>query len=109
MEEALALYSEAVAIFEQQYGYPSYETMECLYRQSGQLIRAGKFDNAEKAIRRVTEAMDKIDGVSDFEKSDYIATLASALDGLGRTHESEEAGERAEELLERARKQAETE
>jgi hypothetical protein len=53
--------------------------------------------------------MDKIDGVSDFEKSDYIATLASALDGLGRTHESEEAGERAEELLERARKQAETE
>jgi tetratricopeptide (TPR) repeat protein len=108
-EEALALYREAVAIFEQQYGYPSYETMEGLYRQSGQLIRAGQFADAEKAIRRVIEAMDKIDGVSDFEKSDYIATLAAALDGLGRRHESEEAGKRAEELLERARKQAETE
>jgi len=44
-----------------------------------------------------------------FEKSDYIATLASALDGLGRKRESEEAWKRAEELLERARKQAETE
>ncbi len=108
-EEALALYGEAVAIFELQYGYPSYETIEGFYRQSGQLIRAGKFADAEKAIRRVTEAMDKIDGVSDFEKSDYIATLAAALDGLGRKQESEEAGQRAEELLERARKQAETE
>jgi tetratricopeptide (TPR) repeat protein len=106
-EEALALYGEAVTIFEQQYGYPSYETIECLYRQGGQLIRAGKFDNAEKTIRRVTEAMDKIDGVSDFEKSDYMATLATALDGLGRKHESEEAGKLAEDLLERARKQAE--
>jgi pyruvate-formate lyase-activating enzyme len=69
----------------------------------------GKFADAEKAIRRATEAMDKIDGVSDFEKADYIATLAAALDGLGRKQESEEAGKRAEELLERARKQAETE
>lgn len=78
------------------------------YRLSGQLIRAGNFADAEKTIRGVTEAMDKVDGVSDFEKSDYIATLAAALDGLGRKHQSEEAG-RAEELLERARKQAETE
>lgn len=108
-EEALALYREAVALIEQQYGYPSYETMEGLYRQGGQLIRAGKFADAEKAIRRVTEAMDQIDGGSDFERSDYVATLAAALDGLGRKRESEEAATRAEELLERARKRAEAE
>jgi tetratricopeptide (TPR) repeat protein len=107
--ESIALYSEAVAVFEQLCGYPAYETIECLYRQSGQLIRAEKFGDAEKAIRRVTEAMDKVDEVSDFEKSDYIATLASALDGLGRKDESEEAGKRAGELMERARKDAETE
>jgi uncharacterized membrane protein len=47
--------------------------------------------------------------MSDFEKSDYIATLAAALDGLGREQESEEAMKHAEELLERTRNQAETE
>jgi len=46
------------------------------------------------------------DGGSDFEKSDYMATLASALDGLGRKRESEEAQRCAEEFLERARKEA---
>jgi tetratricopeptide (TPR) repeat protein len=107
--EATALYGEAVASFEEQTGYPSYDTIECLYRESGHLLRAGKFVEAEAAIRRVTGVMDDIDGVSDFEKSDYVAALASALDGLGRAQESEEARKRAEELLDRARKNAERE
>jgi tetratricopeptide (TPR) repeat protein len=107
MADATALYAEAVATFEKQSGYPSYDTIECLYRQSGHLLRAGKFADAETTIRRVTEAMDKIEGVSDFEKSDYMATLASALDGVGSGQESEEARKRAEELLARARKNAE--
>ncbi|HEY4843584.1 MAG TPA: hypothetical protein VIH78_16565 [Terriglobales bacterium] len=51
--------------------------------------------------------MDEIDYISDFEKSDYMATLASAMGGLGVKEESEEAGKRAEELLERARKEVE--
>jgi tetratricopeptide (TPR) repeat protein len=109
IEEATTLYGEAVTLFEGQAGYPAYETIECLYRQSGQLIRTGRFADAETALRRVTQVMDEIDGVSDFEKSDYIATLASALDGLGRKEESGEAHKRAEELLERARKAAEAE
>lgn len=107
--EATALYGQAVALFEEQTGYPSHETVECLYRQSGHLLRAGKFVEAATAIRRVTEVMDGCEGVSDFEKSDYVATLASALDGLGRPQESVEARKRAEELLERARKNAERE
>ena len=109
IEEATALYGKAVTLFEWQAGYPAYETIECLYRQSGQLIRTGRFADAEVALRRVTQVMDEIDGVSDFEKSDYIATLASALDGLGRKEESGEAHKRAEELLERARKATEAE
>lgn len=109
MEEATNLYGEAVAIFERQYGYPSYETLECLYRQSGHLLRAGRFADAETAIRRVIGAMDEGNDVSDFEKSDYAATLASALEGLGRKNEADEAGKRAEDLLERARKNAEAE
>jgi tetratricopeptide (TPR) repeat protein len=105
--EATALYTETVAAFEGQSGYSSYDTIECLYRQSGHLLRVGKFADAETAIRRVTQVMDDIDGVSDFEKSDYVATLASALDGLGRKEESNDARKRAKELLERARKQSE--
>ena len=107
--EATALYAEAVATFEQQSGYPSYDTIECLYRQSGHLLRDGKFADAETAIHRVTRVMDEIDCVSDFEKSDYVATLASALDALGRKQESDEARKQAEQLLERARKNAEGE
>jgi tetratricopeptide (TPR) repeat protein len=107
IEEATALYGEAVTLFEGQAGYPAYDTIECLYRQSGQLIRAGRFADAGNAICRVTQVMDETDGVSDFEKSDYMATLASALDGLGRKEESDEARKRAEELLQRARKAGE--
>jgi len=107
-EEAISLCADAVANFERQSGPASYETIECLYRQSGQLLRAGRFADAERPIRRVVETMDEIDGVSDFEKADYVATLASALDGLGRSQEAEEAAKRAEELLERGGKQAET-
>jgi hypothetical protein len=51
--------------------------------------------------------MDEIDCVSDFEKSDYMAMLASAMGGLGVKEESEEAGKRTEELLERARNEVE--
>jgi tetratricopeptide (TPR) repeat protein len=105
-EEATELYNQAVVIFEQLYGYPSYEVIECCYRQSGHLFRAGKFADAENAIRRVTGAMDKIDAVSDYERSDYMATLASVLRGLGREKESEDAGKRADELLERAQRDA---
>lgn len=109
VQEAIALYADAVAIFERQNGHASYETIECLYRQSGQLLRAGRFADAENAIRRVTQIMDGVDSVSDFEKADYVATLASALDGLGRIQEAEETRKRAEELLERARNAAENE
>ena len=101
-EEATALYNEAVAMFERQCGYPSYETLESLYRQSGHLLRTGKFANAEAAIRRVIEKMDEVDGISDFEKSDYMVTLASALEGVGRKPESEQARKSADILLERA-------
>jgi tetratricopeptide (TPR) repeat protein len=106
-DEAISIYAEAVAIFERQSGLASYETIECLYRQSGQLLRAGKFADAEKAIRRVVGKMGEVEGVSGFEKADYVATLASALEGLGRTQEAEETRKRADELLERARKEAE--
>ncbi|MGA7630947.1 MAG: hypothetical protein WCB11_09270 [Terriglobales bacterium] len=67
-------------------------------------------ENSPTRSRRsgcVTGAMDEIDYVSDFEKPDHMATLASALGGLGLKEESEEAGKRAEELLERARKEVE--
>lgn len=107
IEEATSLYKEAIVHFERLYGYPSYETIESLYRQSGHFLRVGNFVDAEKAIRRAIETMDQIDGISDYEKSDYMATLANALEGLGRMDESEEAGKQSHELFERAQKEAE--
>jgi predicted kinase len=109
MQEAIALYADAVAIFERQNGHASYEAAECLYRQSGQLLRAGQFADAENAIRRVMQIMDDVDCVSDFKKADYVATHAPALEGLERNQEAEEARKRAEELLQRARNAAENE
>jgi hypothetical protein len=51
-------------------------------------LRVGNFEAAEKAIRRVISVMDKIEELSDYEKSDYLGTLApiggrgAALHGL---------------------------
>jgi len=105
--DATALFAEAVSLFEQQCGYPSYETLECLYRQSGHLLRAGKLADAEVAIRRVTTRMHEVEECSSYERADYVATLASVLGGLGRTAESEEATAQAEELMERGRRESE--
>ena len=51
--------------------------------------------------------MDKIDKLSDYEKSDYLATLASVLEGMGRDSEAVEMRNRANRLYEDAKKQSE--
>ena len=88
-------------------GFPSYEAVEALYHQSGCLLRMGRIAPAEASIRRAISVMDKIDKLSDYEKSDYLATLASVLEGMGRDSEAVEMRNRANRLYEDAKKQSE--
>ena len=105
--EAEAKYAEAVAEYEKVSGFPSYETAEALYHQSGCLLRMGKVSAAETPIRRAISVMDKVDNLSDYEKSDYLSTLASILEATGRNSEGTEMRARADQLFEEAKKQGE--
>lgn len=64
----------------------------------------GKVAPAETAIRRAISVMDKIEQLSGYEKSDYLATLASILDATGHTSEAEEMRNRAQQLFEQSKK-----
>jgi len=103
IDDAEVGFAEAVAVREKISGFPSYEIAEALYHQSGCLLRVGKLGPAENAIRRAISVMDRVSELSDYEKSDYLSTLASILEGTGRNDESVEARNRAEQLFETAR------
>jgi tetratricopeptide (TPR) repeat protein len=107
VDDAERSYEEAIAEYERVCGFPSYETAEALYHQSGCLLRMGKVAPAEAAIRRAISGMDQIEELSGYEKSDYLATLASILEASGRNSEAAEMRNRADQLFEQAKKQAE--
>lgn len=77
----------------------------------------GKVAPAETAIRlfgystshQRNGVMDKIEQLSGYEKSDYLATLASILDATGHTSEAEEMRNRAQQLFEQSKKESESE
>ncbi|HVN18722.1 MAG TPA: hypothetical protein VMU05_08115, partial [Dongiaceae bacterium] len=98
---------EAVAEYERTCGFPSYEVSEALYHQSGCLLRMGKLIPAEAAIRRAVSVMNRVEHLSDYEKSDYLGTLASILEATGRNSESEGMKSRADELYQSAEKRNE--
>lgn len=108
-DDAAKIYAEAVSAYERICGFPSYEAAEALYHQSGCLLRMGKVAPAETAIRRAISVMDKIEQLSGYEKSDYLATLASILDATGHTSEAEEMRNRAQQLFEQSKKESESE
>lgn len=105
-DDAERTYAQAVSEYERICGFPSYEAVEALYHQSGSLLRMGRIAPAEAAIRRAITVMDKIDKLSDYEKSDYLATLASVLESTGRHSEAAEMKTRANQLYEHAKKQS---
>lgn len=107
--EAIELYRQAVQKYESICGFPSYETVEALYRQSGFFLRVGDFSFAEAAIRRALSVVDSVDELSDYEVSDYWSVLASVLDSAGRQSEAREMERKAQELYERAEKQSQSE
>jgi tetratricopeptide (TPR) repeat protein len=109
IEEATEAYERALVEYERLCGFPSYGTTEALYHQSGYFLRVGNFGAAEKAIRRAISVMDKIAELSDYEKSDYLGTLASILEATGRGSEAAEMQKRAEELFQQAKKRDGTE
>ena len=51
--------------------------------------------------------MDNAEGLSDYEKSDYLGTLASIMNATGRRSEVAEMQSRADKLFEQAKKQKE--
>jgi tetratricopeptide (TPR) repeat protein len=108
-DEAVKIYAEAVSEYERIFGFPSYETAEALYRQSGCLLRTGNVAPAETAIRRAISVMDKIEELSGYEKSDYLTTLASILEAAGRNSEAEEMRNRGQQLFEQSKKENESE
>jgi tetratricopeptide (TPR) repeat protein len=108
-DDAARIYAEAVSEYERICGFPSYQTAEALYPQSGCLLRMRNVAPAETAIRRAIGVMDKIEELSGHEKSDYLATLASILEATGRNSEAEEMQNRAQELFEQAQKENERE
>jgi tetratricopeptide (TPR) repeat protein len=109
IDEATQLYAESLKEYERICGFPSYGAVEALFHQSSYFLRREDFAAAEKAIRRVTSVMDKIDSISDYEKADYLGVLAFALEGNNQKAEAEETRRRSEELLERARRASESE
>jgi len=82
---------------------------EALYHQSGSLLRMGRLGPAEAVIRRAISVMDQIGDLSDYEKSDYLSTLASILEAHGRGAEGAEMRYRAKQLFEQAKQQNESE
>jgi tetratricopeptide (TPR) repeat protein len=106
--EATEAYERAVAEYERIYSLRSYESVEALYHQSGYLLRVEDLGAAEKAIGRAISVMDEIEGLSDYEKSDYLGTLASILEATGRNPEAAEMQTRAEQLYQQAKKRNES-
>ena len=84
------------------------EAAEALYHQSGCLLRMGKIAPAETAIRRAISIMDEVEQLSSYEKSDYVATLASILEATGRDFEATEMRNRAQRLFEETKRENET-
>jgi hypothetical protein len=68
----------------------------------------GKTAPAEAAIRRAISAMDTVEQLSGYEKSDYLNTLASILETTGGDTEATELRKRAEQLFEQAKKENES-
>lgn len=62
-----------------------------------------------KAIGRAISVIDRIEGLSDSEKSDYFGTLASIMKATGRSSESAEMQNHADKLFQAANKQDESE
>jgi tetratricopeptide (TPR) repeat protein len=106
--EATEAYERAVAEYERIYSLRSYESVEALYHQSGYLLRVEDLGAAEKAIGRAISVMDEIEGLSDYEKSDYLGTLGSILEATGRNPEAAEMQTRAEQLYQQAKKRNES-
>jgi tetratricopeptide (TPR) repeat protein len=102
-DEAAKISTEATIGMERICGFPSHETLGALYRQSRLLFRIGEFTTAESVIRRAMSAMDRIEELSKYEKSDYFSTLASILEAQKRDPEARELTERAQELFEQAK------
>jgi tetratricopeptide (TPR) repeat protein len=102
--EATDAYERAVAEYERICGFPSYQTAEALYHQSGFFLRVEDFGAAEKAIGRAISIIDRIEELSDSEKSDYFGTLASIMRATGRDSEAAEMQNRADELFQAAKK-----
>jgi tetratricopeptide (TPR) repeat protein len=109
VDDAARTYAEAVSAYERIFQVASRETAEALYHQSGCLLRMGKLNLAESAIRRAISVIDKVGDLSDYEKSDYFSTLASILEASGRNSEVAEMRNRADQLFERAKQQNENE
>jgi tetratricopeptide (TPR) repeat protein len=107
-DDAEAWFAKSVAEYERICGFPSYETAEALYQQSGCLLRMGKTAPAEAAIRRAISAMDTVEQLSGYEKSEYLNTLASILETTGGDTEATELRKRAEQLFEQAKKENES-
>jgi tetratricopeptide (TPR) repeat protein len=107
--EANELYEQSVVAYERVCGFPSYEAAEALYRQSGYLLRISEFKRAEETVRRAISVMDQIDALSDYERSDYLNTLASILEAAGRDSEVAALKKSADELFRQAEKANEIE
>ncbi|HMD32133.1 MAG TPA: tetratricopeptide repeat protein [Candidatus Acidoferrales bacterium] len=107
--DAERIFAEAIVEYERVCGFPSHETAEGLSHQCASLLRMGKLRPAELAMRRVIGAMDEIKGLSGYGKSDYLAALAGVLEEAGSKAEAAEMRERARQLLERAKRQSESE
>jgi tetratricopeptide (TPR) repeat protein len=107
--EATELYERAVSEYERTCGFASHDAAEGTYRQSGYLFRIQSFDLAETKIRRAISVMDGIDSLSDYDRSDYVATLSSILEAKGQMEEATGMRKRAEALYRRAKEKSETE
>jgi tetratricopeptide (TPR) repeat protein len=107
IREASEAYERAVAEYERICGFPSYQTAEALYHQSEFFLRVEDFGAAENAVQRAISVIDRIEELSDSEKSDYFATLASIMKATGRSSEAAEMQNRADELFQRAKERDE--
>lgn len=103
--EATEAFGRAVTEYERICGFLSYQTAEALYHQSGFYLRVEDFGAAEKAIVRAISVIDRIEGLSDSEKSDYFGTLASIMKATGRSSEAAEAQKRADELFQNTKEE----
>jgi tetratricopeptide (TPR) repeat protein len=108
-DDAVSIYAETVREYERICGFPSYETAESLYHQSACLLRLGLLGPAEASIRRAIGVMDQIEGLSEYEKSDYFSTLGSILEAAGRNAEATEMKNRADQLYKQGQAQNQNE